>query len=174
MSDQSEKKFQLPPVSEGELAVILAALRTYEDNPVRTEHFDGIDEFDGGVDSAFVGELCEYLNCGSGNAAADDGTEKRYSVLLLYPDYAATQYGEETYLAHVTGASVEAAMASAQDEAFGDYQGDFEDKGDATVDGRNPADFVVLMCVAGHHNDLCPGEGNWERPAVADTGAPAP
>jgi hypothetical protein len=167
VSDQSEKTFQLPLVNEGQLAVILAALRMYEADPVRTEHFDGIEEFEDGVDSAFVGELCEYLNCGSGDAAADDGTEKPYSVLMLYPDYLADQYGESTYFAQVAGTSVEAAMAAAQDEAWAAQNPDEDDLG-------GPADFAVLICVAGHHNDLCPGEGNWERPAAADTGAPAP
>ena len=174
MSDQSEKQFQLPPVSEGQLATILAALRTYEDNPVWTEHFDGIDEFEDGVDSEFVGELAEYLNCGSGNAdELEDGTEKPYSVLLLYPDYIATQYGEETYLAQVTGTSVVAAMAAAQDVAWADQQPeDAEDEGEEREGA--PDDFLVLMCVAGHHNDLSPGPHAWARPQAVDTGAPAP
>lgn len=35
-------KIQLPAVTPRELATILAALRLYAKNPVRTEHFDGL------------------------------------------------------------------------------------------------------------------------------------
>lgn len=70
----------------------------------------------------------------------------KFSVLLLYPDYLATQYGEETYFTHVGAATVAEATQAARAEA---------------VDGQqcscDPADFVPLLVVKGWHKDLnCP------------------
>jgi len=67
----------------------------------------------------------------------------KFSVLLLYPDYLATQYGEETYFTQVTAAIVEEAAKTAQAEA---------------VEGQlcecNPDDFAVLLVIKGWHSDL--------------------
>lgn len=66
-----------------------------------------------------------------------------YTVLLLYPDYIG-QYGEETYLAHVTAPSVPEAQKKAQDSAakLNDVHPDDSD------------DFAVLFVTDGFHHDL--------------------
>lgn len=67
---------------------------------------------------------------------------KKYTVLLLYPDYQADAYGQETYLAHVNAGSPKLAARDAQLEA---------DRG-----GGRPEDFQVLLVCAGHVLDVKP------------------
>ena len=66
-----------------------------------------------------------------------------FSVLLLYPDYLAEAFGQDTYFTHVTGDDVERATRAAQEEA---------------VEGQQcecaPADFFPLLVVQGWHPDL--------------------
>jgi hypothetical protein len=66
----------------------------------------------------------------------------KYTVVLLYPDYIAAQFGE-TYLAHVEAATVPDAVKAGQLEA----QDGYLDLGEHT-------DFLPVFVVAGHHNDL--------------------
>ena len=73
---------------------------------------------------------------------------KPYTVLLLYPDYLADNYGEDTYQAWVDAQSVTEAASKAQLEAAGD---DNVPVGH-TVDDLN--DFKVLAVYEGHHVDL--------------------
>lgn len=73
---------------------------------------------------------------------------KKFTVLLLYPDYLATQYGEETYLSHVMADDVTAAVKHARKDAF------WVNRPDAT-DGT---DFKVLFVAKGHVNNLFAGE----------------
>lgn len=68
---------------------------------------------------------------------------KPYSVLLLYPDYAAEAFGQETYFTHVAAESTFDAVETAQLE--------MKESGD-------PADFIPLLVIEGHHNDIKPGE----------------
>jgi hypothetical protein len=67
-----------------------------------------------------------------------------YTIIMLYPDYIASQFGE-SYLAHVKAESVEAAIVIAQNEA-------------AQVDELHtigvPEDFAVIFACSGHINDL--------------------
>lgn len=53
------KTYLMPPVTSKELATILAALRCYEQNPRKSEHFDGVSSVPG---RAYVGNLCIKLN----------------------------------------------------------------------------------------------------------------
>lgn len=68
----------------------------------------------------------------------------KFTVLLLYPDYIASQYGEETYLAHVKASSAEQATEIAQKQVTKK-----EDMCDS-----NHTDFFPLMVLSGWHNDL--------------------
>lgn len=43
---------------------------------------------------------------------------KPYTVVLIYPDYAAQQYGEEFWTAHVNARDVASAQRKAQREAM--------------------------------------------------------
>lgn len=67
---------------------------------------------------------------------------KPYTVLLLYPESIAEQYGEDTYLAHVE--------ADNWDEAVGLAQGQACDEGELEL----APDFLPLLVIAGHHDDL--------------------
>jgi hypothetical protein len=80
----------------------------------------------------------------------------KYTVLLLRPDYIASQYGEDTYLAHVVAASAGLAGEKAQMEAWvTDNGGPDECDDDASGD---PDDYNVLFTALGHLDDLSVGE----------------
>lgn len=66
----------------------------------------------------------------------------KYTVLLLRPDYVASNFGQDTYLAHVDEPSVEAAVHTAKVRA-------------ADADGlENFSDYYPLVTLTGHHDDL--------------------
>jgi|GEM_PF-1400609 len=69
-----------------------------------------------------------------------------YTVLLLYPDYMASDFGHETYLAWVEAPDAGKAIRVAQEEVMqsSDSESDTE---------RDPDDFHCLACFKGHHND---------------------
>ena len=81
---------------------------------------------------------------------------KKYTVLLLRPDYIADNYGEDTYMDHVNAESVEQAQAAAQKRAAvfdcPEYDADNETKQE--LDLVNHKDYAVLMVIEGHHNDI--------------------
>lgn len=66
----------------------------------------------------------------------------KYTVLLLRPDYVASDFGQDTYLAHVEAGSVAEAQVLAQLEAA---EADREEE---------PTDYYTLFVAAGHLNDL--------------------
>ncbi len=66
-----------------------------------------------------------------------------FSVLLLYPDYLADTFGQETYFTHVASESVEAGVRAAQEEAAECQQCECD-----------PVDFFPLLVVQGWHADL--------------------
>ncbi len=77
---------------------------------------------------------------------------KRYTVLLLRPDYIADDYGQDTYLAHVEAFDVLTAQETAQREA---YQTDGFFDGDDEHDPVSAcADYLVLAVFEGHLNDM--------------------
>lgn len=69
---------------------------------------------------------------------------KKYTVLLLYPDYIADSYGEDTYLGWVVADSPEKAVKKAQREVMNRQPSDL----------RRAADFLCLAVFDGFHNDL--------------------
>lgn len=66
-----------------------------------------------------------------------------FTVLLLYPDYIAHSFGQDTYLAHVEAASVEGAVFAAQAKAAAN-NAQFSAVGE---------DFYPLLVTYGHIND---------------------
>lgn len=72
----------------------------------------------------------------------------KFTVLLLYPDHIASNYGQETCLMHVKASSPEEARVVAQKEASEECGGLIED----------PSRWFVLFIAKGHLNDLNPGE----------------
>lgn len=67
-----------------------------------------------------------------------------FTVLLLYPDYIAENYGEDTYLAHVRAVDAQTACHVAQLQAHEANEGESE-----SLD-----DYRVQLCIAGHHEAL--------------------
>ena len=75
-----------------------------------------------------------------------------FTVLVLRPDYIASDYGQDTYLAHVMAGGVEEAQVLAQREV---HQSDFppsEATDDCGDSGR--ADYYVLAVFEGYLKDL--------------------
>lgn len=64
----------------------------------------------------------------------------KYTVLLLYPDYLAEQYGDDTYLAWEYADSAETAIICAK----------------ASASEEHGEDFGVLAVFKGHLKDLSP------------------
>lgn len=73
---------------------------------------------------------------------------KRYTVILIYPDIAADQYGEDFYWAHVSAADPASALMRARAEAF-----DVNDLTEATC---APVDFACVACIEGWHYNQNP------------------
>jgi hypothetical protein len=71
----------------------------------------------------------------------------KYSVLLLYPDYMAETYGEDTYFAHVTAVDPIEAVRRAQIQAL-NAQPRYIRK------GSKVEDFKPLLVIAGHHDAM--------------------
>lgn len=78
----------------------------------------------------------------------------KYTVLLLRPDYVASEFGKDTYLAHVVAAGgVAQAQAFGQIEAWGS-----DNETDDDADPANHGDYHVLFVALGHLTDLSVGE----------------
>lgn len=67
---------------------------------------------------------------------------KCFTVLLLLPDYVATEFGHETYLAHVEARHERPAVRQAQLKAA------------LALRVTTPEDFHVLFLCQGHVEDL--------------------
>ena len=67
---------------------------------------------------------------------------RRYSVLLLVPDYAADTFGHDVFYTYVTGGSPREAIAAAQRKAVDTH---------AYKDAQ-PGDFHPLLVTLGHHD----------------------
>ena len=71
-----------------------------------------------------------------------------YTVLLLRPDYIASEFGKDTYLAHVVANGVKEAQEKAQSDALdADHYPDADPWND-------PNDYHVLFVAIGHLQDL--------------------
>ena len=71
----------------------------------------------------------------------------KYTVLMLYPDYIASSYGQETYLAHVTATTAKGAVRAAQRQAANAQGAD---------EVEDPSDFYVIFMCKGHTEDVTP------------------
>lgn len=86
-----------------------------------------------------------------------------YTVVLLYPDWAADQYGEDVYLAFVEAGTYISAVEAAQDEALEHWMGVHEITWEVLDQGypSEPArDFVALAVFEGNCKPLFPE--SWE------------
>ena len=141
------ERFQM---DDRQLAVVLTALRCLqatveqlrqpENDPFGVHavgRYDAaIEEIAGGrVELAEIDALCEWLNVGQ-------RINNRYTVILMYPDYIAQDYGKEVYAAWTTAATWEDAVAKARREAVA-----AQDDPEAVAD---PEDFALIGYVPGH------------------------
>ncbi len=69
---------------------------------------------------------------------------RKFTVLLLYPDYIASNYGPETYLAHVEAKDRVGAIEQGQLQAASDFYTEFD------TDDSVAADFFPLAVFEGH------------------------
>lgn len=76
-------------------------------------------------------------------------TLRPWSVLLLYPDYIAEDFGSETYYALVRADCAASAIDAAQREAVRDNRAN-----GARL--RTREDFFPLLVIRGHHPDRMP------------------
>ncbi len=77
---------------------------------------------------------------------------KKYTVLVLRPDYIANDYGQDTYQAWVKAIDVLTAQETAQREA---YQEDFPGSDAEEHDPVSScADYFILAVYEGHCYDL--------------------
>lgn len=71
---------------------------------------------------------------------------RKFTILLLRPDYVADGFGVDTYLAHVKAQTLEAAVTLAQHEVV-----KIDDLDDAKADDYHP-----LITLKGWHDDITP------------------
>lgn len=71
---------------------------------------------------------------------------KRFTVLLLRPDYVADGFGEDTYLAHVNAKAPGEAITAAREEVM-----DVDE-----IEGLKAEDYYPLLTLRGWHEDLTP------------------
>lgn len=73
---------------------------------------------------------------------------KKFTVLLLYPDYMSDNFGQDTCMAHVNAEDVARAQEAAQARMV-QIRLEYDEE-----DGQDPDDYFVLMVIEGHHNDI--------------------
>jgi hypothetical protein len=71
---------------------------------------------------------------------------KKWTVILLYPDYMADDYGSETYMTCVRAADPAGAVAKARAEVCAANE----------VDEDDAEDFFVIAVMRGEHDDVNP------------------
>lgn len=76
---------------------------------------------------------------------------KKYTVLVLRPDYIASDYGQGTYLAHVEAVDVLTAQEDAQRLA---YQADVPPDDDDYDESAYRPDYYVLAVFEGYLNNV--------------------
>lgn len=72
---------------------------------------------------------------------------KAYTVILLYPDYLAATFGQDTFMSHCRAQNPATAIRIVQEQAG---------KKAGIRDGSADEDFYCIACIAGHHNDIKP------------------
>ena len=73
---------------------------------------------------------------------------KKYTVLMVTPDYLSSAYGHDTYMAHVEAVDVDHAQREGQEEAVREIT-DPDD-----TDPSRPEDFFIVFVCEGHIEDI--------------------
>lgn len=71
---------------------------------------------------------------------------KKWTVILLYPDYMAENYGQKTFMTSVDAETPEAAVAAARKEVSESEDTELQD----------PEDMFVIAVIEGEHQDHNP------------------
>lgn len=123
-------------------ALVLIAENAPAEDPGEGDWGKGLDSaFSAGVDAG------RFEAAKLARAALAGHAGKRWTVLLLRPDYLASEYGTDTYLAHVEADSASAAVYAAQEEVAG------IDSAADGIDVDRCTDYLPLLCIRGHHAD---------------------
>jgi len=77
-------------------------------------------------------------------------TMKKWTVLLLRPDYIAGTFGHDTYCGHVEAKTPSEALRISQEDACWT---------DNITKDEHRDDYYCLSCVEGHHQDYVDGSG---------------
>lgn len=85
-------------------------------------------------------------------SAMELGRHAPYTVLLLRPDYMADSFGSDTFMTHVVAEGAVEALRLAREEVI---KCDHEDVAEFH-EYHDPTDYVCLLLIAGHHNDINP------------------
>ena len=78
---------------------------------------------------------------------------KKYTVVLIYPDHVAETYGEEFYGAHVMAKTSEEALKLARAEVLAVNKLSSDENDDNYC---APTDFACVRCYRGHLVDFNP------------------
>ena len=78
---------------------------------------------------------------------------KKYTVILIYPDHVAENYGEEFYTAYVEAKTPKQALAEARAKALTDNSLSSDPESDNFCDA---ADFACVAMFEGHHDVINP------------------
>jgi hypothetical protein len=77
---------------------------------------------------------------------------KTYTVILLRPDHATDNYGQDTFMEHVEAEDPARALAEARRLVL-----EADSSGDAEIDESiDPRDYFCIALIEGQHNDLNP------------------
>ena len=81
---------------------------------------------------------------------------KDYTVILLYPDYLAENFGQDTWAGHVQAKNAKAAVAKARKKLIGPWKSKTaaDVNGDLVDVSSDPDDFFLIAVFEGRHNDL--------------------
>jgi len=74
-------------------------------------------------------------------------TLSEYTVILLYPDYASDNYGQEHYITTLEASNPNVAIIRAQQRAF--EASNDEDADTRSVEINDPEDFFVVAVICG-------------------------
>lgn len=78
---------------------------------------------------------------------------KLYTVILIYPDHIATNYGEEFFTAYVGETTPQRAVRRARAKALAANELSSDPKSENYC---NPKDFAVVAVFHGHHDNVNP------------------
>ena len=78
---------------------------------------------------------------------------KLYTVILIYPDHIASNYGEEFFTAHVVAGTPQRAVRRARQKALAANELSSDPKSENYC---NPKDFAVVAVFPGHHDNVNP------------------